>query len=112
MDTDEPTLDVIGHRLTRAGFSVATERTGPDALVAIAREAPDVVVAGARLPGLDGLGLFQQLEARLDLPPPVVLVFWPGNGAAIAEALDAGVADVVVRPLSLAEVVARIARLA
>ena len=109
-DVDEPTLAVVRHRLTRAGFEVGVERTGPDALEAIRRAPPDVVVAASRLPGLDGLRLFQTLHDEMEAPPPVVLVFWPGNAAAVAKALDAGVADVIVRPLSLVEVVARVRR--
>ena len=111
-DTDEPTLAVMGHRLGRAGFGVRTERTGPDALEAVLASPPDVVVAASRLPGLDGLRLFERLRDELAEPPPVVLVFWPGNAAAVAKALDAGVADVIVRPLSLVEAVARIRRFA
>ena len=111
-DTDQPTLSVMGHRLGRAGFAVATERTGPDALAAVLKAPPDVVVAASRLPGLDGLCPFEQLCDELAEPPPVVLVFWPGNAAAVATALDAGVADVIVRPLSLVEAVARIRRFA
>ncbi|PAP76160.1 response regulator [Rubrivirga marina] len=109
-DTDEPTLTIVGHRLSRAGFSVRTERTGPDALDAVLEAAPDVVVAASRLPGLDGLRLFERLRDEMEAPPPVVLVFWPGNAAAVATALDAGVADVIVRPLSLVEAVSRIRR--
>lgn len=112
VDTDEPTLAIVRHRLGRAGFTVAVERTGPDALGAILKGPPDVVVAASRLPGLDGLRLFERLRDELESPPPVVLVFWPGNAAAVAKALEAGVADVIVRPLSLVETVARIKRFA
>ena len=48
----------------------------------------------------------------MEAPPPVILVFWPGTAAAVAKALDAGVADVIVRPLSLVEAVSRIRRFA
>ena len=109
-DVDEPTLTVVHHRLSRAGLVVDVRRTGPDALDAIVASPPDVVVAASRLPGLDGLSLFERLREEVAEPPPVVLVFWPGNAAAVAKALDAGVADVIVRPLSLVEVVARVQR--
>ena len=109
-DVDEPTLTVVRHRLAKAGLAVEVHRTGPDALDAVRKDPPDVVVAASRLPGVDGLQLFQTLRDEMDEPPPVVLVFWPGNAAAVAKALDAGVADVIVRPLSLVEVVARVQR--
>ena len=109
-DTDGATLTVMGHRLGRSGFTVSTVRTGTDALAAVLASPPDVVVAASRLPGLDGLRLFERLRDELASPPPVVLVFWPGNAAAVATALEAGVADVIVRPLSLVEAVARIRR--
>jgi len=111
-DVDEPTLAVVRHRLAKAEMAVEVHRNGPDALESIRRAPPDVVVAASRLPGIDGLQLFQTLRAEMDKPPPVVLVFWPGNAGAVAKALDAGVADVIVRPLSLVEIVARIRRFA
>ena len=109
-DTDGMTLVVMGHRLERAGFDVEVHRTGPAALEAALAAPPAVVVAAARLPGLDGTGLFEGLAVGLAEPPPVVLLFWPGNAEAVAAALDMGVADAVVRPISLVETVARIRR--
>lgn len=109
-DTDEMTLVVMRHRLERAGFDVEVHRTGPAALAAALASPPAVVVAASRLPGLDGTGVFEGLAVGLAEPPPVVLLFWPGNAAAVATALDMGVADAVVRPISLVETVARIRR--
>ena len=108
-DPDEPTLALVGHRLERAGFVVETYRNGPELLEAARLDRPDVIVAASRLPGLDGLAVYHALREGPS-PPPVVLVFWPGNAAAVARALDAGVADVIVRPLSMVEVVARVKR--
>ncbi len=110
-DTDEPTLAVLQHRLERAGMEVQTEDNGSDALAVARRSDFDVIVAASLLPGIDGLALMRALEDDAPLAPPVVLVFWPGDDDAVVRALEAGVADVIVRPLSISEVGARILRL-
>ena len=110
-DSDEPTVAVIRHRLERAGLEVEAVDNGPDALAAIRRNVYSAVVSASLLPGLDGIGLLRAIEDDVGEPPPVVLVFWPGNDAAVVRAFEAGAADVIVRPLSITEAGARILRL-
>ena len=110
-DTDEPTLAVLRHRLERAGLAVEAVDNGPDALDAVRQSPVDVVVAANQLPGLDGVSLLRALRDGDAPAPPVVVVFWPGKDEAVVRAFEAGVADVIVRPLSIAEAGARILRL-
>jgi two-component system LytT family response regulator len=66
---------------------------GADAVAAIRREAPDLVLLDTDLPGLDGFGLVAQLGGR----PPVVLLAEVERHA--ARAFEAGALDYVVKPL-------------
>lgn len=109
-DADGPTLAVVRYRLERADLDVETASDGPGALASIRRSKPDVVVAADALPGLGGVSLLKALRAE-GLDVPVVVVSWPDDEA-IARAFAAGAADVIVRPLSIVEVSARVLRLA
>ena len=52
---DEPDIAaLIAYQLTREGFRVETVGSGPDALAAIDRELPHLVVLDRMLPGLSG----------------------------------------------------------
>ena len=52
---DEPDIAaLIAYQLTREGFRVETAVSGPEALKAVNREVPDLVVLDRMLPGLSG----------------------------------------------------------
>jgi two-component system nitrate/nitrite response regulator NarL len=75
---------------------VAETASGPETLRAIEAHAPDVVLAAADLPGIDGLRVARAVE-RDELPTRVVLVLGDVSGEAPYEALRAGAAGVLCR---------------
>lgn len=62
-----------------AGYSVTIVHDGADALRQCLKRAPEVLVADAVLPVLDGIGLAKRVRAaRLTLRPGIVLTALPG----------------------------------
>ena len=60
---DEPDIAaLIAYQLTREGFRVETAATGTDALSAVGREIPDLVVLDRMLPGLTGDEVLKSLR--------------------------------------------------
>ena len=60
---DEPIIaQLITDVLTGDGYDVDTASDGLVALECIARRAYDVILSDLRMPGLDGLGLYRELE--------------------------------------------------
>ena len=60
---DEPDIAaLIAYQLTRQGFRVETAGNGSEALDAIGREIPDLVVLDRMLPGLSGDEVLKQLK--------------------------------------------------
>ena len=60
--------------LERDGFEIAGESVdGEDALVAVARFSPDIVLLDIHLPGIDGFEVADRL-ARDDVVPLVILI--------------------------------------
>ena len=69
---DEPDIAaLIAYQLTREGFRVETVGSGPEALDAVGREIPDLVVLDRMLPGLSGddvLGRLKSEPATTNVP--------------------------------------------
>jgi DNA-binding NarL/FixJ family response regulator len=68
---------------------LGTARDGPEALDAVARLSPDLVIVEAVLPGIDGFQLVRTLKARAN-GPLVLLVTFHASATARDEALAAG----------------------
>jgi two-component system OmpR family response regulator len=105
---DEPSIvDAVATALRYEGYTVEQARTGTEALEAVERFEPDLVVLDWMLPDVAGIEVGRRMRAT-------------GNRAAIlfltakdatenkVEALRAGGDDYVTKPFSLAELVARV----
>lgn len=73
VDDEHYIVDLLADLLEEEGYRVDRAYDGVDALEAIARSAPDVVVADVMMPRLDGLSFVGRLRERGD-PIPVVLM--------------------------------------
>ena len=82
-----------------------------DALDALGRVEPDLLVLDIRLPGMSGLELYDRIKAdpRFGSVP---VVFETGGGREYADALrDRGIATYVKKPFDIADVVRVVKRL-
>jgi DNA-binding NtrC family response regulator len=100
---DEATIrESLADALSDEGLSVHLAADGRAALAAIARDAPDVVLADVRMPELDGLGLLRAVRAR-DAAIDVVLMTAFDDMPTVAAAMREGAADFLTKPLDLHE---------
>jgi len=75
-----------GALLAAEGFDVVGEASdGPEAVEAVARLRPQVVLLDIQLPGVDGLSIAEQLVEGTD--PPVVVLISSREAAAYGERL-------------------------
>ena len=86
----------VGQAITAAGHTAAFADTGDRALDAVRTAAPDVVVADAELPGLDGVQLTSRMRRQFP-SVPVLLVIDVVNKDVVAGALRAGAAAYLPR---------------
>ena len=71
VDDDRALRDLVGDLLAEEGYHVHRAGDGTEAIAAVERERPDVVLTDAWMPGLDGA----QLARRLQLQGvPIVLM--------------------------------------
>lgn len=96
--------------LEAAGHEVAAVDSGEEAWLRLASFQPDLVLAGASLPGLDGVTLLQSMRARPELMGvPVIILTAETQAQARARALSFGANDVLVKPFDHEELVLRVA---
>lgn len=104
---DEPGIvDFIARGLEAEGFSVTSELDGIAGERAALRGSFDMVVLDLMLPGRGGLEVLEALRAARPSLPVIVLTA-RGEVEDRVGGLDAGAADYLVKPFSLAELVAR-----
>ena len=106
VDDDPQALRHARDVLAAAGFDPAATAEPGDVARLVNTHKPALVLLDLVLPGADGIELMRALPALADLP--VIFVSAYGNGDTIAQALQAGAADYVVKPFAPAELVARV----
>jgi two-component system OmpR family response regulator len=105
---DEPNIvELLSASLRFAGFEVATATTGGDAVRAVERLRPDLVLLDVMLPDVDGFVVLRRLRATRDHLPVLFLTARDGNDDKVS-GLTLGGDDYVTKPFSLEEVIARI----
>jgi two-component system OmpR family response regulator len=105
---DEPSIvDAVATALRYEGFEVEEARNGRDAIAAVARFEPDLVVLDWMLPDIDGIEVGRRIRDR---GFKTAILFLTAKEAVEnkVEALRAGGDDYVTKPFSLAEIVARV----
>ena len=105
---DEPNiLELLSASLRLAGFEVATATGGLEALAAVQRHRPDLVVLDVMLPDLDGFDVASRLRSG-DTRTPVLFLTARDATEDKVTGLTIGGDDYVTKPFSLEEVIARI----
>jgi DNA-binding response OmpR family regulator len=105
---DEPGIvDFLRRGLEAEGFRVQAETDGLSGQARALRDSVDVVVLDLMLPGRSGLDVLDSLRAAKPELPVIVLTA-KGEVEDRVAGLDAGAVDYLVKPFSLAELVARV----
>ena len=105
---DEPNiLELLSASLRLAGFEVATATGGLEALQAVQRHRPDLIVLDVMLPDLDGFDVARRLRSG-DTRTPVLFLTAKDATEDKVTGLTVGGDDYVTKPFSLEEVIARI----
>jgi two-component system, OmpR family, response regulator len=105
---DEPSIvDAVATALRYEGFDVQEATNGRDAIAAVARFDPDLVVLDWMLPDIEGIEVGRRIRER---GFKTAILFLTAKEAVEnkVEALRAGGDDYVTKPFSLAEIVARV----
>ncbi len=110
---DEPNIvESLTFLLERAGFEVAVETDGRQALKAALAETPDILILDVMLPELDGYEILRQLRAdRRAEALPVLMLTAKGQREDRETALECGADLFITKPFSNSEIVAAVEQL-
>ena len=106
---DTPTnIKVLQAALTPRGYDVIGAASGAEALLTVAREAPDLVLLDVIMSQMDGYEVCRRLRANPATQfLPVIMVTASGDQEKV-NALDAGADDFIQKPFNQAELRARV----
>jgi len=97
VDDDPDLLRLLSIRLRASGYQVDAVESAESALAHMAVVTPDLIISDVRLPGRDGLALFD--EVRASHPGlPVILLTAHGSIPDAVEATARGVFDYLTKP--------------
>jgi DNA-binding NtrC family response regulator len=104
VDDDQAVGRVLAALLAQSGYEPAHVAQAALALERLEAEPFDVVLTDLRMPGMDGLALLREIEARWPELPVVVLTAF-GSVQAAVDCMKAGAAEFLTKPFDRDEIV-------
>ena len=109
VDDSPDTLGMLTDALGLSGMKVVVARSGREALAAIDRHRPDIVLMDAMMPGMDGFETCQIMKAERGFEDvPVIFMTGFDETEHVVRALASGGVDFIAKPVPLDELFARI----
>jgi two-component system KDP operon response regulator KdpE len=104
---DEPQIRrTMRTTLSRSGYDVIEAKNGQEAIEAVMRERPDLILLDINMPDMSGVEACNKI--RLSFDGPIIMVTVRSSERDKIEALNAGADDYVVKPFTMGELLARI----
>ncbi len=108
VDDDPDLLKLISLRLVSAGYRVRTADSGETALAALTIARPGIVVTDLRMPGIDGMQLFEAIHRQHPSLPVIILTAHGTIPDAVA-ATQQGVFGFLTKPFDSQDLLAKVA---
>src|SRR5258708_72853 len=104
---DEPQIRrVLRSTLSSHGYLIIEAKTGEEAVDAVRKDKPDLVLLDVNMPGIGGIAACR--EIRESSEAPIIMLTVRDAERDKVSALDAGADDYVVKPFGIEELLARI----
>ena len=103
VDDDADMLRLLSMRLTAAGYQVTAVTSAESALTQLEIEHPQLVLSDVRLPGRDGLQLFDEVRKRHPTLP-VILLTAHGSENLVRIASSRGACGCLSKPFDIDEI--------
>jgi DNA-binding response OmpR family regulator len=107
-DDDPQMRRLIRSILERDGYEVTEAVDGLDALESVERHPVDLMVMDIDMPRLDGLGVLEELRARVKTSSVPVIVLTARIDETEAQVLELGAQDYLSKPVQPASLQARV----
>ncbi len=90
----------------RPGYTLVAAHNGDDALAAVSKNAPDLVLLDVMLPDMDGFDICQAIRVQSSVP--IILLTARDREEDVVRGLELGADDYITKPFSHRELMARI----
>lgn len=107
VDDEVEFISALAERLSFRGIRARTAGGGEEALAAIEREPPQVVVLDLMMPGMSGIEVLQELRRT---HPDIKVILLTGHGSTREgmEGMRLGAFDYLMKPLSIDELMEKL----
>jgi len=107
---DENDILLILRTALRDEYDVTTASNGPDALLAVEQDNPDLVILDLMMPDMDGIEVLEELR-RMSTTATIPVIFLTGvsDRAKMREAIDKGTTYYIVKPFDCGELLNKVA---
>jgi len=109
VDDEERIRTLLSRSLGSQGHTVVTAANGSSALTMLDQVRVDLLLLDLVMPGINGLQLLTTLAER-SIDTPVIVISGVTDVGARVQALERGAVDVVSKPFTLVELLARVRR--
>ena len=109
VEDEEDIRELLKYNLEKEGYQVFGAATGEEALQAVRRRRPDLILLDLMLPGIDGLEVCRRIKSEPQARHlPIVMLTAKGEETDIVTGLELGADDYVTKPFSPRVLVARL----
>lgn len=103
--------DMLKEVLEQAGYRVAAAGNGADGLALYRETAPDAVILDVHLPDMSGFEICRKIRRAGPRPEtPILICTVRSEVAGVAEGLDSGATDYVLKPFQVCDLIERLHR--
>jgi adenylate cyclase len=109
VDDNELNREIMASRLGAHGYATLQAADGEEALAAVGRHAPDLIILDVMMPELDGFEVCRRLkDSTASEFIPIILVTAKANPDDVVAGLDAGADEYLTKPVDQAALMARV----
>ena len=103
LSDDDPSIRLmVRHVLESEDYEIVEAEDGLDAIKAVEKQHPALILLDAVMPGLDGFATCQQIKDRGHADVPVIMITGLDDDASVERAYDVGAVDYITKPIKWA----------
>jgi CheY-like chemotaxis protein len=104
--------ELIGHTLRFAGYDVVLVANGLEAVGAVAKEKPDLILLDVRMPRMTGYEACKEIKDNPETRDiPVVFLSAKGQDREIELGIESGAVEYILKPFAPTELIAQIKKI-
>lgn len=109
IDDDIGMTELLSLLLAPASSEILTANSGQDGIELVKKHSPDIVILDLMMPEMNGWSVCKEIRETSDVP--ILILSAMDSPGAVAQALDVGADDYLVKPVSSSTLIAHLNKL-